>query len=107
MCFLHGDENWDFFSNGGRNTCYVLVRDDWENIDPIPGQNCPYDDYGLSVIWVWVTNYGRLYRCTLRWNHSFMEEFVRWNADDALSEDQIQDITGISIYDLESESGTD
>jgi hypothetical protein len=48
---------------------YFCIRKDFEQIDKIPGQNCPYDDYGLSMIAVSVNPDGSFGSCTCRWNH--------------------------------------
>ena len=62
------------------NKLYVALMDGWQDI-PAEHTEClfpeifdehpktPYDLYGLSMIFVWVTPDGRIASCNTRWNH--------------------------------------
>ena len=73
--YTNGEPDYDV------NKLYVILMDGWENIPQehteclfpeIFGNepNSPYDMYGLSMLFVWVTPKGKISACNTRWNHS-------------------------------------
>ena len=84
ICYTQDEETWDSDSYGNYDTnkCYVLLRNDWNNIEPnhdgsetnngLPSplnQYNGYDSYGLSMIFVWIGRFGNLIVSNTRWNH--------------------------------------
>lgn len=77
MCFCETMNAWEQYSQGGdshgTNMCYLLLRNDWEkfnNVAPIPeGENCPKDDYGTSLIFVFINPSRNISSSHTRWNH--------------------------------------
>jgi len=69
---LFGNQTiWNKYTRGGKNTFYVCVRDDVDNVQgefyDMPS-NYPYDDYGLSLFYVILTPAGSITNCTSRYN---------------------------------------
>lgn len=48
---------------------YVCMKDGFEDVRRMEGENFPLDEYGLSLVAVSVDDTGRLNTCTSRWNH--------------------------------------
>ena len=84
ICYTQDEEIWDSnnYGNYDINKCYVLLRNDWNNIEPnhdgsetnngLPSplnQYNGYDSYGLSMIFVWIGRFGNLIVSNTRWNH--------------------------------------
>ena len=89
VCYTQNPNTWlsSYYSDNNKNKCYLLLRNDWEKYNnneetaihdgsekknglPYPlNQFNGYDDYGLSMIFVWITPKGRLHESNTRWNH--------------------------------------
>lgn len=94
ICYTQNPKTWikPQFSNNNVNKLFLLLRNDWQTVNPehdgsevnngIEGLNIPifkdkkktipysgYDDYGLSMIFVWITPEGELHESNTRWNH--------------------------------------
>ena len=94
ICYTQNPKTWikPQFSNNNINRLFLLLRNDWQTVNPvhdgseinngIDGLNIPifkdkkktipysgYDDYGLSMVFVWVTPEGELHESNTRWNH--------------------------------------
>ena len=72
---------------------YFLLRDDYKDVQPIPGPTAPLDDYGLSMMCVRVKkDGGRLRGVTTRWNH------LNKGTDDMLEPEELSRIIGMNFY---------
>jgi len=69
-CVTHDVEMYNSYTNCGECIFYFCLRDDYEDIEEIQGENCPLDDYGLSMIAVSIHPDGSCNTITCRWNHS-------------------------------------
>ena len=78
-----------YMGNGG--TLYIMLKDGFKNVPKEQGENCPLDEYGLSMIAVIVGTDGLPDNVTTRWNHDFGGE-NHSNMWEAL---QLQKITGV------------
>ena len=56
-----------YLSNGGR--MYICLKEGFENVPKEVGENCPLDEYGLSMVCVIVGSDGFPDNVTTRWNH--------------------------------------
>ena len=100
LCFTTGIAQWRNFTKDGENTAYVCLKDGWKDVPEEKGENFPYDDYGLSMIWVFVDGEGNLTNCCIRWNHNGEGKMSSFpyggtGADDALTESSISNIVGV------------
>ena len=88
-CICERQDNYDGYA-GKFGIFYFCLQNGFENVPEQPGDNCPLDEYGLSMIAVCVTQDGMIKNVTCRWNHSHgagdqvmgVEELSRYfNAD--------------------------
>ena len=83
-----------YLSNGGK--LYIVMKNGYENIPKVQGENCPLDEYGLSLIAVIVGADGLPDSVTTRWNHEYGGENHSglWNAE------QLQKLTGLNYLSV-------
>lgn len=76
ICYTEKEHTWNTYKNKGRNKCYILLRKGWENVkeehtqpkyDFLICDAC--DEYGLSMIFVFVDPNNDIATCNTRWNH--------------------------------------
>jgi hypothetical protein len=67
-CILYSEDAYEEYLEHGRNKLFILVREDMEHVDANPGVLSPRDDYGFSLMAVYVGPDGRLVNVTSRWN---------------------------------------
>lgn len=101
LCYTENQSTWDDYTNNGENTVFLLLRDDWEewndedeemSIPPQePTEKTPYDDYGLSMIFLFVDPDGNLITSNTRWNHEHSEGIV---VDKAFTKEDIEKLIG-------------
>ena len=70
LCYTQSESTWNQYTNSGDNTVYLLLRKDWQKIPEEHGENTPYDDYGLSMIFVFIDGDGNIAYSNTRWNHN-------------------------------------
>ena len=108
ICYTQSESTWlsPNYSNNNRNCCYLLLRNDWKEVEPEhdgseSNNGLPeplnmydgYDSYGLSMIFVWVNPRGKLHECNTRWNHS-AEYAPGHGVDTAMTEVDIAHLIG-------------
>jgi hypothetical protein len=76
LCYTDGENTWNSerFGDDGRNKCFLLLNQDtykkWGDGECPPfNEYSPYDEYGLSMVWVFITPEGKLHASNTRWNH--------------------------------------
>ena len=75
LCYTQGRGTWEDFTHDGRYKCFLcLNKNTWEKWGkgqkPENNENTPYDEYGLSMIWVFIDPKGRISNSNTRWNHN-------------------------------------
>jgi hypothetical protein len=68
-CLTYMENMFDSYSCDGINQIYFCLKNGFEDIKPIVGENVPLDEYGLSMLSIIVNEEGELVHCTSRWNH--------------------------------------
>lgn len=109
LCYTEDEDTWNSedYSNNGVNTCYVFLRNGWKDEKPVDGEDSPYDDYGLSMIWIFVSPEGEIVTSNTRWNHHNESLLPPGRVTDySFNETEIADITGYDVNDLDSDSDT-
>ena len=91
-CVTHDGNMFDSYTNDGIGQFYFCLRNGFENEKAVKGENCPLDNYGLSMIAVSVDENGRLNTCTCRWNHD------NGGNDLIMDPKQISEIIGMNFY---------
>ena len=116
ICYCQYRDTWlgPNYSNNDKNKLYILFRKDWEKYNTEKavhdgsqannGLGSPYnelsayDDYGLSLILVWITPDGDLYKSNTRWNHG--GDFITPNVDKAFTVEAIEKLMGAKFSDI-------
>lgn len=93
-CITRSQDMLDRYTNDGIGQFYFCLKKGFEDMEPIQGENCPLDEYGLSMIAVCVNGEGDLKTCTCRWNHS------NGGNDNVMNTEQISKVLGVNFYDV-------
>ena len=101
LCYTQSEKTWNDYTNNGLNNAYIILKDGWENIPPQhdDGLRSPYDEYGLSMIFVFVNPFGELAFCNTRWNHNAtypQDSYI----DKAMSKEQISNLIGAHFNEV-------
>ena len=91
-CVTHNEDMFNSYTNNGIGQFYFCLRNGFENEKAVKGENCPLDNYGLSMIAVSVDENGRLNTCTCRWNHD------NGGNDSIMNPKQISEVIGMNFY---------
>ena len=73
---------------------YFCLKDGFENVPEKIGENCPLDEYGLSMIAVCVDENGECKTITCRWNHD------NGGNDNVMSTDELSRLLGVNFYEV-------
>lgn len=92
-CVCNSEDAFDSYTSHGANAMYFCLKNGFENIPQEIGENCPLDEYGLSMICVVVTPYNELHVAACRWNYK------NGGNDHILDEEQLEDIMGRNFYE--------
>ena len=68
-CLTEDRSQWNRYMKGNTVKMYICTRPGFEDVPGVPGENCPLDEYGLSMLGVSVNPDGSLDTCCTRWNH--------------------------------------
>ncbi len=79
------------------NRVYVCLKKGWKRIKPITNENTPFDEYGLSMIFVFISPDGSLAYCNIRWNHEHCKNF---DFDHILTPNELSGILGGDFHTL-------
>lgn len=93
-CVTHYDNMYDTYTSHGSRPFYFCLKNGFENVEKKEGENCPFDEYGLSMIAISVNEDGSLNTCTVRWNHD------NGGNDNIMDTKQISQIIGRNFYDV-------
>ena len=105
LCYTQGPGTWQNYTNNGLNSCYLCVNKNtwkkWGNGECPPfNEYSPYDEYGLSMIWVFVGPDGSMVCSNTRWNHGAQGNIKKYNSiyggencDHSFSEEGITKVT--------------
>lgn len=80
------------YTSGGLGLFYFCLRDGFENVPMEKGENCPLDEYGLSMIAVSVNEDGSCNTITCRWNHD------NGGNDHVMTVEQLEQLLGRRFY---------
>ena len=93
-CLTHMEDMFESYTCDGINQIYFCLRNGFENEEPIPGEACPLDSYGLSMISVIVNEKGELAYCTSRWNHE------NGGNDSVMKPKELSEILNVNFYQV-------
>ena len=80
LCYTQGEYTWNRYTENGANRVFLcLNKNTWKKWGigerPEGDEKTPYDEYGLSMIWVFINEDGNIAYSNTRWNH-FMESRI-------------------------------
>lgn len=93
-CVTQYESNYDTYTYGGFGVFYFCLKKGFENVERIEGENCPLDEYGLSMIAVSVNQDGSCNTITCRWNHE------NGGNDNIMSVKELSELLGGNFYEL-------
>lgn len=92
-CITKNEESYKSYAGNGSGLFYFCLRNGFENVPKEKGENCPLDEYGLSMIAVSVDDKGNLKTVTSRWNHDMNGN------DNIMTKDQLEELLGVNFYE--------
>ena len=93
-CITYKEQYFLDYTNNGSNVFYFLLKDGFENIPMKQGPNCPFDEYGLSMISVSFRRDGSVNTVTCRWNHD------NGGNDFVMTPEQVSKLIGADVYSI-------
>ena len=96
LCYTQRESTWEQYTNRGSNTVYLLLRKDWQKIPEEHKENTPYDDYGLSIIFVFVDEDGNIAYSNTRWNHNTNGQ-GHSNVDQSFTKEDISKLLNVNF----------
>jgi len=91
-CVTHSPDMYNSYTNNGIGRFYFCLRKGFKNEPVVKGDNCPLDNYGLSMIAVSVNFDGSVNTVTCRWNHD------NGGNDSIMNIDELEDLLGRNFY---------
>ena len=96
LCYTQDESTWRAYTNGGSNTVYLLLRKDWKQVPEKHGDDTPYDDYGLSMIFVFVDEDGNIAYSNTRWNHETNKQGPS-NVDQSFTKESLSKLLNVNF----------
>ena len=96
LCYTQDESTWREYTNGGSNTVYLLLRKDWKQVPEKHGDDTPYDDYGLSMIFVFVDEDGNIAYSNTRWNHETNKQGPS-NVDQSFTKESLSKLLNVNF----------
>lgn len=93
-CVTHDEHMYDSYTSNGIGLFYFFLKDGFKNIKAVADENCPLDEYGLSMIAVSVNMDGSINTVTCRWNHD------NGGNDNILNAKELSKIVGMNVYQV-------
>lgn len=93
-CVCHNSNMYDSYTHDGVGVFYFLLKNGFENVKKVKGENCPLDEYGLSMIAVSINEDGSINTSTCRWNHD------NGGNDNILSDEELSRLLGEDVYQI-------
>ena len=92
-CITKDEYAFKSYTNNGFNQFYFCLKNGFENVIKKEGENCPLDEYGLSMLAVLVNENGGLNSCTCRWNHD------NGGNENMLNTNELSDILHVNFFE--------
>ena len=94
LCYTETTQTWDSYTKNGLNKVYCCLSNNWKNIKPEKSENYPKDEYGLSMIFVFVSPDGELVNSNVRWNHG---DGSFGNVDNMFTKSELSELIGVNF----------
>ncbi len=93
-CVTHSKEAFNSYTSNGICVFYFCLKDGFESIPEKIGENCPLDEYGLSMIAVCVDENGKCNSITCRWNDK------NGGNGNIMSTEELSRLLGVNFYEV-------
>ena len=93
-CVTHSKEAFDSYTSNGIFVFYFCLKDGFESIPEKIGENCPLDEYGLSMLAVCVDENGECNSITCRWNDN------NGGNGNIMSTEELSRLLGVNFYEV-------
>ena len=93
-CVTHSNEAFDNYTSNGICVFYFCLKDGFESIPEKIGENCPLDEYGLSMLAVCVDENGECNSITCRWNDN------NGGNGNIMSTEELSRLLGVNFYEV-------
>ena len=93
-CLTYMENMYNNYTSNGINQMYFCLRNGFEDVPQQVGENCPLDEYGLSMLSIIVDETGGLAYCTTRWNHE------NGGNDSAMNAKEVSQVVGVNFYQV-------
>ena len=94
LCYTDTKNTWDGYTKKGLKKVYCCLTKKWKTVKPEKTEGYPKDEYGLSMIFVFITPEGDISNSNVRWNHgdgSFN------NVDNMFTKKELSEIIGVNF----------
>ena len=91
---FNSSANYDAYTQGGRRF-YLFLKEGYQNIECKTGENCPFDEYGMSMVSVLVDMVGNISIITTRWNHEHDGELNNPSQEQI---EMVMNLMGVNLY---------
>ena len=91
LCYTETKRTWDSYTKNGLNKVYCCLSNNWKNIKREKSEDYPKDEYGLSMIFVFVSPEGELVNSNVRWNHG---DGSFGNVDNMFTKSELSELIG-------------
>lgn len=92
-CVTNDESMYNQYTHLGTGVFYFCLRRGFENVPRKQGENCPLDEYGLSMIAVCINSDGSCNAITCRWNHN------NHGSDTVMTPKQLSSIINRNFYE--------
>ena len=97
LCYTQNESTWrDYKGHKNQNRVYVCLKHGWKTIPEQPGAGNPYDEYGTSMIFVFISPDGDIATSNCRWNHSVTGEY-EGSVDNAFTKTTLAQTVGVNF----------
>ena len=102
-CHTNDESTYNSWTENYTKFFFVIAKDNWEDIEPHDNpqkDDNAYDEYGLSLMAILVSDKGQLLNCTLRWNHIVEPKYTKpgREVDKAfISFAELSQVTGLDV----------
>ena len=93
-CVTHEEQAFNDYTNNGICVFYFCLKDGFESIPEKIGENCPLDEYGLSMLAVCVDENGECNSITCRWNDN------NGGNGNIMSTEELSRLLGVNFYEV-------
>lgn len=91
-CVTQSQINYEQYTSQSAGIFYFCLKNGFENVPEERGENCPLDEYGLSMIAVSINPDGSCNTITCRWNHS------NGGNDNIMSPEELENVINMPFY---------